>query len=177
MTYRFRPVLTIAVACLAAVLFSGLDEANAQAAPERAFAGQVLASDKRFPTRADSPQAYVRKIRARASDRIREDEDNERWQIYFASFFNRPLNDLEVTIRLYDVTSGEKQFITSFPQFVQQRGLRSLISQITLERGRFSPNRRILMVMENRGRVYAQGAFHIVGKVEQSSGDVDFTSD
>lgn len=177
MRHWIRPALSVAVLFIATALWAGIDEARAQAAPERVFAGKVLASDKRFPTRADSERAFVKKIRERARDRIREDEDNERWRIYFASFFDRPLNDLEVTIRLYDVTSGEKQFITSFQQFVQRRGLRSLISQVTLDRPRFDPNRRILMVMENRGRVYAQGAFYIVGKVDQGSGDVDFTDD
>ncbi len=176
MRLGIRHALTLAISCSALLLLTDLGTAWAQPAPERVFSGQVLVSERRFPTQADSPQAFVRRIRQRATDRVREDEDNKRWRIHFASFFDRPLNDLEVTIRLYDVTTGEKRFITSFQQFVQRRGLRSLISSINLDRGRFEPNRRILMVMENRGRVFAQGAFHIVGKVEERSGDVDFTS-
>jgi hypothetical protein len=175
MRYRIRPALTLAATCFLGLLLATPGEAIAQPAPERAFAGQVLVSERRFPTQADSPKAFTRMIRQRATDRINEDAERQRWRIHYASFFDQPLNDLEVTIRLYDITGGERRFITSFQQFVQRRGLRSLISNITLDRGRFEPNRRILMVMENRGRVFAQGTFHIVGKVERRSGDVDFT--
>ena len=175
MQYRIRHAFTVAISLFVGLLIAGPGEAHAQQTPERVFSGQVLVSERRFPTQADSPQAFVRLIRQRATQRIDEDAENERWRVHYAAFFDRPLNDLEVTIRLYDVTGGERRFISSFQQFVQRRGLQSLISNITLDRRRFEPNRRILMVLENRGRVFAQGTFHITGRVEQRSGDIDFT--
>ena len=149
----------------------------AQANPERVFRGQILTSSKAFPTQAKSKRAYVRKLKKLKKTRFVENTKTQSWKIYYAAFFRRPLNDLEVTVKLYDITNGRKKMINSYEQYLSRRGERSVISHITLERQFFGVNKRILMVMETRHYVLAQARFFIIGEGEKSSGEVDFTKD
>ena len=86
-------------------------------------------------------------------------------------------NDLELTVKLFDVTDGKKKLVNSYEQYTSDRGQRSLLSYITLERKFFGVNRHILMVMENRGRILATGRFTIIGEAEKFSGEVTFTEE
>jgi hypothetical protein len=88
-----------------------------------------------------------------------------------------PLNDLEVTVKIYDISTGKQRLLTTFEQYLDKRGARSLTSQLTLERDSFGVNRNLMMTMENRGKVLAAGRFAIVGQGEKYTGKVDFTEE
>lgn len=150
-------------------------EAEARRSPEKVFRGKIITSKKRFPTRAKSPGAYIKKIKKAKATKFQENKKTKSWKIYFAAFFRKPLNDLEVTVKLYDVSNKRRHLISSFEQYTQGRGQKSLISHIKLERKFFGVNKKILMVMESRKSVLAQGTFHILGEAEKFSGSVDFT--
>lgn len=146
--------------------------------PEKVFAGKVLFSKKRFPTAAGSARAYIAKLKKQRTDKFWEDKKTKSWKVYYAAFFRRPLNDLEITVKLWDVSSGRKQLITSLEQYLDRRGERAIISSIELERKFFGVNKKILMTVEDhRGREYASGSFRILGEAERYTGQVSFTED
>ncbi len=142
----------------------------------RAMRGQIITSAKRLPTTAKSERAYYQKIRKSKVTRFQEDKKKKQWKVYFAAFFRRPLNDLEITVKMYDVTTGKRHLINSFEQYTDGRGQTSLTSYVKLTREFFGVNKKILMVMESRKQVLAQGTFFIIGEAVKYSGKVDFTS-
>ncbi len=163
------------VAILVAFLAQGHAEARK---PEDVFAGKILLSKKRFPTYAKSVRAYIQQLRKQSSDRFWEDEENKQWKIYFAAFWKKPLNDLEVTVKLFDVTSG-RRLVEAYEQLLSQRGERAYLGTLELPRetGKYEANTRILMVVENRGRVLAQKTFFLQGKRKTYSGKVVFSEE
>lgn len=168
-----RTALGIAVAALV-VGFALTSEARN---PPDVFAGQIITSNKRIPTSAKSKGEYIKRVRQSRQTRFWENKERQEWKIYFAAFFRRPLNDLEVTVKIFDVTNGRRHMLSSFEQYLDRRGERVINSHIVLPRERFGVNKRILMVMENRGRTLAQAQFHILGEGPKYTGEVDFTSD
>jgi hypothetical protein len=146
--------------------------------PEKAFSGKILFSKKRFPTSASSPGSYTAKLKKQRTDKFWENKAKKEWKVYYAAFFKRKYNDLEVTIKLWDVTTGKKQLGGSFEQYLDKRGERVIISYVTLERKYFGVNKKILMTVEDhRGTVYAQGSFRILGEGEKYTGSVSFTEE
>jgi hypothetical protein len=141
------------------------------------FDGKVVTSSKRIPLSAKSKQAYYAKLRQQSAVKFQEDKEKKAWKVHFAAFFKQPLNDLEVTIKLYDVTDKEKHLKASFEQFLDGRGQTSVISHVDIDREHFGVNRKILIAVENRGRVLAQGTFEILGQAEKYSGKADFTEE
>ena len=145
--------------------------------PEKAFAGKILTSDKKFPSYAKSPAAYTAALRKQNKANFWEDKAKKSWRIYFAAFFKKGLTDIEVIVKLYDVNSSPKALIGSFEQYVDQRGQMALLSNITLQRDQVGVNRNVLMVIEVGGRAVASGKFKLLGEEERHSGKVDFTDD
>lgn len=141
------------------------------------FDGKVVTSAKRIPLSAKSKQDYYAKLRKQSAAKFQEDKEKKAWKVHFAAFFKQPLNDLEVTIKLYDVTDKQKHLKASFEQFLDGRGQTSVISHVDMSREKFGVNRKILITVDSRGRVLAQGTFEIRGEAEKYSGQVDFTED
>lgn len=150
---------------------------NTALAGKTPFDGKVVTSHKRIPTSAKSKKAYFAKLRKQKRTKFQENKEKKQWKIYFAAFFKRPLNDLEVTIKLYDVTDKTPHLKSAFESYLSDRGQTELISYLKLDREKFGVNRDILMVVENRGRKLAQGKFKIVGEAEKFKGKVDFTDE
>lgn len=165
----------VGLAVATVVILSGAAAAAQAKSPEDVFRGQIITSAKRIPTSSRSESAYIATLRKQQTTRFVEDPDKKQWKVHFAAFFRAPLNDLEVTVKIYDLSSGRQRLLTAFEQYMDSRGARSLTSQITLEREQFGVNRNLMMVMESRGRVLAAGKFSIVGQGEKFSGQVDFT--
>ena len=166
-------------ALAAAVVFMLCETAGPALArnPEDVFRGQIITSAKAIPTSSKSKDAYIATLRKLKTGRIPEDTAKKQYKVHFAAFFRAPLNDLEVTIKIYDVSTGKQHLLTAFEQYVDSRGAHSLTSNMTLEREKFGVNRNLMMVMENRGKILAAGRFAIVGQGEKYSGRVDFTED
>ena len=146
--------------------------------PEKVFGGQVLLSDKRYPMSAKSAAAYISALRKQSKSTFQEDKDKKQWKIHFAAFFKKPLNDVEVAAKLYDITPGQPRvMMASFDQYLDERGQRSLVSSMVLERKQFGVNKQIMVTLESHGVVLATGKFKILGEVEKSSGKVDFSDE
>jgi hypothetical protein len=168
--------LALAALVVVAVAFGAASPALAKN-PEDVFRGQVLTSKARFPTKSKSVSAYISKLKKLKTAKFYEDKDKKQWKVYYAAFFRKPLNDLEVTVRLYDVTGGKKQLINSFEQYLDGRGARSFISNMTLERKYVGVNKQVMIVLESRGSILAVGKFWIIGEAEKYSGKVDFSEE
>lgn len=171
-TLHLRPlVLGLGLALVAALAIPAAAHAGTP------FDGKVVTSAKRIPLSAKSKQAYYAKLRQQSAVKFQEDKEKKAWKVHFAAFFKQPLNDLEVTIRLYDVTDKQKHLKASFEQFLDGRGQTSVISHVDIDREHFGVNRKLLISVENRGRVLAQGTFEILGEAEKYSGKADFTEE
>ena len=162
---------------LGLVVVASPSTAQAQRGPERVFAGKIMTSDKKFPTYAKSPGAYTSAIRKQSKTQFWEDKQKQTWRIHFAAFFKKPLNDIEVVVKLYDVSNRQKQFLASFEQYLDQRGQRALLSYFTLDRKQVGVNKQVLMTLEVRGQVVATGKFKILGQAERFTGKVDFSDE
>jgi hypothetical protein len=151
--------------------------AHAQKGPEKQFAGRVFLSDKRFPTTAKSPAAYSAAIKKQEKTNFQEDKENQSWKIYYAAFLKSPLDDVQVNVKLYDVSGKQQQLLAAFEQYTDTRGQRTVIANFSLERKTAGVNKEILMVMESNGKVLASGRFKILGDAEKNSGKVNFSDD
>jgi hypothetical protein len=158
--------LSLVVSTLAA------DDASANG-----FAGKIVTSDKRIPSSASSKSAYYAQLRKQSRDQFWENKEKKEWKIHYAAFFKSALNDLEVTVKIYDITNKQKRMVAAYEQWLQFRGQKEIISFITLDREKYGVNRQLLMTVENRGRVLAQGKFKILGQAEKFSGKVEFTEE
>lgn len=146
--------------------------------PEKVFSGKILFSKKRFPTSARSPGSYTAKLKKQRTDKFWEDKAKKEWKVYYAAFFKRKYPSLEITIKLWDITTGQKQLGGSFEQYLDKRGEKVIISYVKLERKFFGVNKKILMTVEDhRGTVYAKGTFRILGQGEKFTGQVSFTEE
>lgn len=177
LTNRFGMRFLLAAGVIVALLLGHQDQAEAKKTPEKVFRGQILTSNKRFPSSAKSVGSYIKKLKKNKKTKFQEDKKTKSWKIYIAAFFKKPLNDLEVTVKLFDVTTGRRHLVNSFEQYTEGRGQTSLISHIKLEREYFGVNKKIMIQMETRKTILAQGTFHILGEEVKHSGKVDFTED
>lgn len=145
--------------------------------PEKVFAGQVMLSDKPYPTSAKSASAYVAAIKKQSRTAFAEDKEKGQWKIHFAAFLKAPLPDLEIGVKLYEVSGKSQTLINSFEQYTDERGQRTIISKLVLDKKQVGVNKQLLIVMDYKGKVLASGRFKIVGEGEKSTGKVDFNEE
>lgn len=149
----------------------------ADANPNKVFAGKIMMSEKRFPAYARSAAAYTAQIRKQSKTSFRENKETQSWKIHFIGFLKQPLNDVEYMIKIYELNGRSQQLLSSFEQFTDERGQKTLTSSITLEKKQFGVNKQLMITMENRGKVLAAGKLKILGEGERFSGKVDFSED
>ncbi len=145
--------------------------------PEKVFAGQIMMSEKPYPSYAKSKAAYTAAIRKQSKKSFAEDKQKEQWRIHFAAFLKAPLPDLEISVKLFEVAGKSQTLLTSFEQFTDERGQRTIISKLVLDKKQVGVNKELLMVMDYRGKVLATGRFKILGEGDKSTGKVDFNDD
>jgi hypothetical protein len=170
---------TVASVVLAALALSAPSAQAAGRKPEDVFGGRVVVSDKSFPLESKSPQAYIASVKKQSKDRFMEDKEKGQWKIYYAAFFKKPLNDLEVKCTVYDVTDGSQRFIDSWDEYLAERNQRVIIGNVKLKRqdGKVNPNSKIMIVMESHGSIVATASFYIIGEAKKFSGKVEFSED
>jgi hypothetical protein len=168
---------SVVVASVAVLVFAAGARSAAAENPNQAFAGRIMMSSKRFPTSARSPSAYTAAIRKQAQTNFVEAKDTHTWKIYFAGFLRIPLDDLEYVIKLYDVSGKGQQLLVSFDQFTDERGQKTILSNMTLDKKQVGVNKELMMTMENKGKVLASSRFKILGEGERFSGKVNFSED
>jgi hypothetical protein len=148
--------------------------------PEDVFAGKIMTSDAPFPRTASSKEDFINKIKSRHKDRFQEDKEEKQWRVFIAAFFAKPVTDLEVTIKIYDVTSGQR-LVETFEQMVGGTSPRAYVSDIKMKRGDgtsgYDPMSKIHMVIENHGHMIAETTFQLIGEPRHYSGKVDMSDE
>ena len=102
--------------------------------PNVVFKGKIMTSTKRFPLSGKSKAAYTAQIKKQSAVNFQEDREKKVWKIYFAAFLSKPLNDVEYMIKFYDITSGPQALLGTSEQFNDERGQKTIVSNITLEK-------------------------------------------
>jgi len=197
--HRHALRIAIALAAAAGVTLFAADRAEAGCSPtkkvtldngktrmeprvgkaERALGGKVWVSTKEFPTHSSSVGAYISRVKSMNETKFWEDKSKKQWRIYFAAYFTKPLDDLEVVVKLYDVTDGEQRVVSSFDQYFEDRCETSYISDMKLDREHFGVNRKIVMIVEEKQHhtKIATGKFEILGEAEKYSGKAVFSDE
>jgi hypothetical protein len=125
--------------------------------------------------------AYIGTVRKQAKDRFWENKEKKEWIVYYTAYFKKPVNDLEVTLKTYDVSGGVGRLVESYEIYLDTRDQRVVNGRVNLKRGddgsNYSPNSKIRMVLENRGRVLAQATFYLQGEGKKYTGKVEFTEE
>ncbi len=145
--------------------------------PNAVFAGKIMVSDKKFPSSAKSPSAYVAAIRKLAKSNFNEDKTNHTWKIYFAGFLKTPLDDVEYLVKIYELTGKSQQVLATFEQYTDMRGEKTISANMTLEKKVVGVNKDLLMTMESKGKVLASARFKILGDGDKYTGKVNFSDD
>ena len=146
---------------------------------EDVFRGQVIVTTKRAPTRFANASAFVRFLQANKKKDLWPDKNKkDEWRYEFMAFFARPLNDIEVTIKFFDVTDAKK-FVAADTFYLPERGQRIFASSMTLNKPRFSVNRKYTMsvVSSKQQLQLASATFWLRGEKERYSGKVTFSDD
>jgi len=144
--------------------------------PEDVFRKQIVVSAKRFPMRFSSDGAMVSFLRDNRKKELWPEKDGT-WKFEFMCFFASPLNDLQVSVKFFDLTEGNKRFVNAYDQFTSERGQRILASNIVLEKPQFNVNRKYRMVVTNRGQELAETTFVLRGQGPNFSGKVEFSDE
>jgi hypothetical protein len=144
--------------------------------PQDVFRKQIVVSAKRFPMRFSSDSAMISFLRQHRKKEIWPEKDGT-WKFEFMCFFADPLNDLQVSVKFFDLTEGNKRFVNAFDQFTSERGQRILASSIVLEKPQFGANRKYRMIVSNRGRELAETTFTLRGEGPKHSGKVEFSDE
>ena len=168
-----RATYLVSSVVLAAVM---LFARPAAADPHKAFAGRIMMSEKRFPMSAKSPAAYTAQIRKQSKTSFYEDKE-KKWKVHFIGFLKQPLNDLEYLVKIYEISGRAPHLLSTFEQFTDDRGQRTLTSSVILDRKQFGVNKELLITMEYRGKVLASGRLKILGQADKFTGKVNFSDE
>lgn len=168
-----RSLLVSSILVISLVL--GVHTAAAQD-PNRVFSGQIIPMVKRPPATSKSADAYIALMRKMKQTNFAEDKSDHSWTIWLACFLSTPLNDVEYSIKYYDMTAGKK-FLASSDNFTDSRGEKTILTKVRLEKQWAGVNKNILVTLENKGKVLASTTIKILGEGERFSGKVNFSDE
>ena len=72
---------------------------------------------------------------------------------------------------------GGQRLLGTSDQFNDERGQKTIVSKIKLDKKSFGVNKQLLMTIENKGTVYASARFKILGQGDKFTGKVNFSED
>jgi hypothetical protein len=171
---RARSLLVSATLVLSILFAARSAEAND---PNRVFSGKIITSSKRPPGQAKSPDAYISAIRKLSQANFFEDKTDHTWTIWLAAFLKTPLNDVEYSVKFYELGGHAQQLLGVIDQYTDTRGEKTIITKVKLEKKTFGVNKNVLVTIENKGKVLASAQIKILGEGERFSGKVDFSKD
>jgi hypothetical protein len=151
-------------------------EGATYAAVANALRVKVIVFTKRAPMRFASASHWVRFMNANRKQHLWPEKNNKKeWRFEWMAFWAQPLNDLEVTVKFYDITDPVKKLIAGDSFYLEKKGQRIYASNMMLNRPRFEVNRKYEMRVLSRQRVLASTTFWLRGEKERYSGKVTFT--
>jgi hypothetical protein len=158
-----------------------LPRVAAAAKPEDVFKNKIIICKERLPSKFPSAGAFIAAVQKARIDKIwpQEEQGNDHavWNLEYIAFFAQPLNDNEVNVKFWEITTGSQRYVAGDEQFTRERGSRIFASSISLKKPEFEQNRRYLMTMENGRRIIASTNFWLRGKGPNYSGKVEFSDE
>jgi hypothetical protein len=155
----------VSLLVLFAMSVVGASRASAASQVEDRLAGKVALSKAALPGKKGERaygQALAKSARGRAI--FWQDAKTGAWTIHYAAVVKRPV--LDATITIYDVSHGKKLVVSKEKMLYKES--RIVNGSLALDRDDVDdPNARLLMVVENGGRVVAERVFYIQGKPEK----------
>ena len=148
------------------------------AKPEDVFKGKIIITKNRLPMKFSSQGAFISALQKGKIDKIQPTEEKGetgKWNLEYIAFFAQPLDDSEIQVKFYDITSGEKKYIAGDPQMTREKGSRIFGASIELAKPEFDVRKHYMMNIESRGRTLATTTFWLLGKGANYSGKVEFT--
>ncbi|MFO0574537.1 MAG: hypothetical protein U1A78_11095 [Polyangia bacterium] len=192
-TTRRSALRSLSLLALAGAVASGAGDGDALAGgkmPEDILAGQLIVSDSSFPTRWTSAAAFASECKKKHKAKLHFAKKTENkksiWpnvQIYYAAFFSKPVNDVEVRFVLYDITNGlgAKVKKGSWEAFLNKKGDRVLFNSVELDKedlfGDDTNPRKYQFAIEHRGQILAKTELTLTAEPEKFSGKVEFSDE
>jgi hypothetical protein len=151
------------------------------AKPEDVFKAKIIITKNRLPTKFASQGAFIAAVQNARIDKVwpKEEQGNDVavWEIEYIAFFANPLNDHQVNVKFWEITSGSQRYVAGDEQFTREKGSRVFASSVSLSKPDFEQNKHYLMTMESGRRLIASTTFWLRGKGPNYSGKVEFTDD
>ena len=145
-------------------------------APEDVLAGRMIISDRRLPINWSSVGGYVSTLKSMNKTTLWYDKKTGKVKIEYAAFFAKKLEDVQVNLVIYDVTSQRPEHRATTEQFMS-RGDRVLFNSVTFDKEDFEMNKKYRLVIEDRNKPIATGEVIIRGEGPHYSGKVEFTDE
>ena len=148
------------------------------AKPEDVFKGKIIITKNRLPMKFSSQGAFISALQKGKIDKIwpsEEKGETGKWNIEYIAFFAQPLDDSEIQVKFYDITSGDKKYVAGDPQMTREKGSRIFGASIELAKPEFDVRKHYMMNIESRGRTLATTTFWLLGKGANYSGKVEFS--
>ena len=179
MTRRHRFQAAAALTCALAAAFA-LTVQPEGADAQRRGRGAAYLVQGRVP-RNLSPRQLLSFGRSHRARTLRETTgvplNQRRWLAKLIVDFGGPINDVEFTVLVFDVTDGRRnrRLATSMEMFVSDRSQRAFANNFRLNRPEFSPEQKLEIVVTRRLREVAKVQVELKGERRRGTGAVDFT--
>lgn len=123
--------------------------------PEKKFAGKIIVSEKRFPSRFDSDAAMIKHMKKVNTHELFASGESE-WEFEYMAFLKKPVGTLQAAVTFYDVsTPGRETLIDTYTFYPDKTSHKIINGFQRLSREKFQKDRKYLMVFS---RGYGQPA-------------------
>jgi hypothetical protein len=143
-------------------------------APDKVFAGTIVASAKAFAPAAKTDTETVAAIKKQAAVTFAENKADHTWTVFLVGYFKAPVDDVEYLLKVHDLSNKTAVLMTA-NKYLPARGATVASTKIVLDKDKVGVNKELLVTMEVKGKVLATTRLRIVGEYEKGgTGTVDF---
>ena len=122
--------------------------------PAEKFEGEIIISEKRFPSRFKSDAQMIAHMKKVNTHEITATGDDD-WEFEYMAFLPGAVGTLQAAVTFYDITSGGQALVDTFTFYPADKSERILNGHARLDTERFKPDRKYLMIFS---RGYGQRA-------------------
>lgn len=148
-------------------------------APEDLLQGSLLISDSSFPLKWTSPGEYASRLKKLHKSSLNYDKKTGKLTVYYAAFFQYPVNDVQVNFVIYDITSGANAKVKkgAWEAFLGRKGERAIFNSVELDKEDIEMNKKYLFAIESGRQIIAKGELTLRGEPPKYSGKVEFSEE
>ena len=148
-------------------------------APEDLLQGSLLISDSSFPLKWTSPGEYASRLKKLHKSSLNYDKKPGKLPVYYAAFFQYPVNDVQVNFVIYDITNGPSAKVKkgAWEAFLGRKGERALFNSVEIDKEDIEMNKKYLFAIESKSKIIAKGEITLRGELPKYSGKVEFSEE